>query len=248
MIMRELQRRAVDGIKRHALELSLGSPRAEAQILQEYLWSEESAESDALRRTIDAAAPPAWLGKLIARQLDDERRHAAILRGRLAALGADADRPPPAVARAKLWWIERACARYASAFAAGPIVVFLAVAAQLEATGVRVFGRHLGVLEARERGAAAAADAAAPAPGAAAASSVPDPTAEVVRAILADEKRHARSCAAALERLVQDEERPALAELRGRIAAIDRAFGVTIALGYWLLIAAHALRDRRRIR
>jgi hypothetical protein len=236
MIMRELQRRAVDGIKRHALELSLGSPRAEAQILQEYLWSEESAESDALRRTIDAAAPPIWLGKLIARQLDDERRHAAILRGRLAALGADADRPPPAVARAKLWWLERACARHAGAFAAGPIVVFLAVAAQLEATGVRVFGRHLGVLEARERGAAAAALTA------------PDPTAEVVRAILADEKRHARSCAAALERLVQDEERPALDELRGRIAAIDRAFGVTIALGYWLLIAAHALRDRRRTR
>jgi len=229
--MRELQRRAVDGIKRHALVMSLASPRAEAQILQEYLWSEESAESDALRRTIDAAAPPVWLGKLIARQLADERRHAEILRGRLAALGANADRPPPAVARAKLWWLERACAPYAGAFAAGPIVPFLAVAAQLEATGVRVFGRHLGVLEARARASAAAAA---------------DPTAEVVRAILTDEKRHARSCAAALERLVQGEERGALEALRGRIAAIDRAFGVTIALGYWLLIAAHALRDRRR--
>lgn len=229
MIFQELQRRAVDGIKRHALMMAAGSPRAEVQVLQEYLWSEESAESDALRRTLDAAAPPVWLARLIDRQLADERRHAELLRGRLAALGAPAARPPPAIARAKLWWIERACAPYRAAFAAGPIVVFLAVAAQLEATGVRVFGRHLGVLEGRERGAAAA-----------------DPTAAVVRAILADEKRHARSCAAALERLVTDEERGALGELRGRIAAVDRAFGVTIALGYWLLITAHALRDPRR--
>jgi len=233
MIFQELQRRAVDGIKRHALTIAAGSPRAEAQVLQEYLWCEESAESDALRQTIGTAGPPAWVTKLLARQLADEERHAALLRERLATLGANADRPAPAIARAKLWWIERACAPYAGAFAAGPVVVLLAVAAQLEATGVRMFGRHLGVLEARER----AADAAAP-----------DPTAEVVRAILADEKRHARSCAAALERLVTDEERGALAELRGRIAAIDRAFGVTIALGYWLLITAHALRDPRRTR
>jgi hypothetical protein len=237
MILQELQRRAVDGIKRHALTIAAGSPRAEAQVLQEYLWCEESAESDALRQTIGTAGPPAWVTKLLARQLADEERHAALLRERLAALGASADRPAPAIARAKLWWIERACAPYAGAFAAGPVVVLLAVAAQLEATGVRMFGRHLGVLEARER----AADAAALDPA-------PDPTAEVVRAILADEKRHAKSCAAAIERLVTDEERGALAELRGRIAAIDRSFGVSIALGYWLLIAAHVLRDPRRTR
>ncbi len=158
MIFQELQRRAVDGIKRHALTIAAGSPRAEAQVLQEYLWCEESAESDALRQTIGTAGPPAWVTKLLARQLADEERHAALLRERLAALGANADRPAPAIARAKLWWIERACAPYASAFAAGPVVVLLAVAAQLEATGVRMFGRHLGVLEARERAAGAASD------------------------------------------------------------------------------------------
>jgi len=227
MIIRALQRRAVDGIKRHALMMSLDSPRAQAQVLKEYLWSEESAETEALRQT-GAAAPPSWLARLLAHQLADERRHVELLRARLAALDAAADRPP-AFARAKLWWIERASAPYATAFAAGPLVVLLAVAAQLEATGVRVFGRHLAVLEARERASAAL-----------------DPTAEALRSILADEKRHARSCVAALDRLVHDEERGALAELRERIAAVDRAFGVTIALGYWLLIAAHALRDRGR--
>ena len=225
MMIRELQRRAVDGIKRHALMISLGSPRAEAQILQEYLWVEESTESDALRQTIDRTEPPGWLAELIARQLADERRHAELLRRRLATLGAPPSRPPPAIGRAKVWWLERACAPYATTFAAGPIVTLLAIAAQAEATGVRVFGRHLGVLEER----CGASDA----------------TAEVVRSILADEKRHARSCAAALERLVLDEERAALDEMRRRIAAIDRAFGVTIALAYWIVIAAHVLRDRR---
>ena len=229
MIMRELQRRAVDGIKRHALTMSIGSPRAEAHILEEYLWTEESAESDALRQTLGAAAPPRWLSKLLDRQLADERRHAQLLRARMAELGAATGRPLPALARAKLWWIERACAPYAGAFAAGPVVVLLAIAAQFEATGVRMFGRHLGVLEEHERVAGRS-----------------HPTADVVRAILADERRHAKSCAAALERLVRDEERAALAELRERIATVDRSFGVTIALRFWALTAANALRDRRR--
>ena len=221
MLLVDLQRRAVDSIKRHALTMSLGSPRAQAAILTEYLWGEEGAESSALQKTA-AAAAPVWLGKLVTRQLADEQRHASLLRTRLAELGAEG-RPPPALAKAKLWWLERAVAPYAKAFSAGPIVVMLAVAAQLEATGVRVFGRHLAVLEEHAAG---------------------DPLAEIVRSILADEQRHARSCAAAVERLVHTHERAALAELRERIATVDRAFGITIAVGYWLLIAARVLRDR----
>lgn len=221
MLLVDLQRRAVDSIKRHALVMSLASPRAQAAILTEYLWGEEGAESSSLQQTAAAAAPP-WLGKLVTRQLADEQRHAELLRGRLAELGAQG-RPPPALARVKLWWLERACAPYKDAFAAGPIVVMVAVAAQLESTGVRVFGRHLAVLEER------AAD---------------DPLAEIVRSILADERRHARSCAAAAEKLALPHERAALAELRERIATVDRAFGVTIAVGYWLLVASRVLRDR----
>ncbi|CAN5837093.1 hypothetical protein BH11MYX3_BH11MYX3_13020 [soil metagenome] len=221
MLLVDLQRRAVDSIKRHALTMSLASPRAQAAILTEYLWGEEGAESSALQKTAAAAAPP-WLGKLVTRQLADEQRHAALLRGRLTELGAQG-RPPPALARAKLWWLERACAPYTSSFAAGPIVIMLAVAAQLEATGVRVFGRHLAVLEQH-----AAAD----------------PLAEILGSILADEERHARSCAAALDKLVVPSERAVLEELRERIASVDRSFGVTIAVGYWVLIATRVLRDR----
>jgi hypothetical protein len=222
MTLRDLQRQAVDSIKRHALAMSVRSPRAQRQILTEYLWSEEGAESTALGRVNGDA--PSWLGKLVSRQLEDEQRHAQLLRDRLAELGtADATRPPPALARAKLWWLERACAQYMTAFEAGPIVVVLAAAAQLEATGVRVFSRHLGVLE------QLAPD---------------DRTTSVVRSILSDEKRHAKSCAAALDRLVLDSERDQLAALRERVAMIDRAFGVTLALAYWMLIAQFALRDR----
>lgn len=224
MRLHDLQRRAVDSIKRHALTMSLASPRAQAAILTEYLWGEEGAESSALQRTAAAAAPP-WLGKLIARQLADEQRHASLLRTRLAELGAEGG-PPPALARAKLWWLERACAPYAHAFAAGRIVTLLAIAAQFEATGVRVFGRHLDVLRSHAAG---------------------DPLAQILGAILADEQRHARSCAAAVDKLVEPHERPALAELRERIAQVDRAFGITIAVGYWLIVASRVLRDRAPI-
>ncbi len=173
----------------------------------------------ALQRTA-AASAPAWLGKLVANQLSDEARHAALLRARLAELGVAVDRPPPAIAKAKLWWLERAVAPYRTAFAAGEIVVMLAIAAQFEATGVRVFERHLGVLPPE------------------------DPLHPVISSIVADERRHARSCAAALERVVAPPERFLLAELRERVADVDRALGVTIALGFWVLVATRVLRDR----
>jgi len=221
-IVRDLQRRAVDEIKRHALRMSLDSPRAQAHILTEYLWSEEGAETAALHRT-STSTTPAWVDKLAANQLADEQRHAALLRERLVALGARTDRQPPGLIKAKLWWVERATAPFMNAFDAGPVVVLLAIAAQLEGTGVRMFGRHLAVME-EER-----AD---------------DPTTTMLREILGDEKRHAKSCAAAVDRLVQEHERPMLEELRERIAKIDRAFGVTISVVFWLSIAKHATRDR----
>lgn len=223
-IVCDLQRRAVDEIKRHALVMSLDSPRAQAHILTEYLWSEEGAETAALHRT-STSTTPAWVDKLAANQLADEQRHAALLRERLVALGARTDRQPPGLMKAKLWWVERATAPYMNAFEAGPVVVLLAIAAQLEGTGVRMFGRHLAVLEQMRAG---------------------DPTTATLREILSDEKRHAKSCAQAVDRLVHDHERGKLEELRERIAKIDRAFGVTISAVFWLVIASHAMRDRLR--
>ncbi|MEO8844020.1 MAG: hypothetical protein ABI591_11265 [Kofleriaceae bacterium] len=222
MRLEQLQRVAVDAIKTNALRLALRSPSAQTQVLTEYLWVEEGAESTALERS-RSVAPPAWLAKLIAAQLADERRHAGLLRARLAVLGITSPRKPPAIAHAKLWWIQRACAPYLDSFAAGPVVVFLAVAARFEATGVRVFARHLAVLD---HDAPDAADAV------------------LLREIVADERRHAKSCAAAAQRLVRDDEQRVFGELSARIAEIDRSFGVTLAVSHWVQVAALAARDR----
>jgi hypothetical protein len=219
-MMRDFQHRAVDAIKRHALTISVRSRKAHRQVLQEYLWIEEGAEAIALDR-IPPEAP--WLDKLVTRQLADETRHATLLRARLAELGLGVTRPPPSILKAKLWWLDRACEPYKRAFAAGPIVVLLAVAAQLETTGVRMFERHLGVLE------ELAPD---------------DPSTAMIRSILGDERRHAKSCLSAARKLLQPGEHEKLEELREKAAQIDRAFGITISLGFWINIAATALRDR----
>jgi len=219
MTLRDLQRRAVDGIKRHALVMSLASPRAQARILTEYLWTEEGAEITALHDT-RTPTTPAWVDKLVTNQLADERRHAQLLRDRLDAMGATY-RPPPSLMKLKLRWLERVCRPYLEAFDAGPIVVLMAVAAQLEMTGVRMFGRHLAVLEAHAAG---------------------DPTTATLRSILGDEQRHAKSCAAARDRLVQPHERTQLAELCEKIAKVDRAFGVTLAVTFWLTVASNVVR------
>ena len=220
MTLRELQRRAVDGIKRHALVMSLASPRAQARILTEYLWSEEGVELGALHDT-RTPSTPAWVDKLVTRQMADERRHASLLRARLDDMGATY-RPPPSLMKVKLAWLERTVRPYLHAFAEGPIVVLMAVAAQLEATGVRMFGRHVDVLETH---------------------AASDPTTAALRSILADEKRHARSCAAARDRLVRPEERALLEELHDKIARIDRAFGVTLAVTFWLTVAGNVVRE-----
>ena len=220
MTIRRLQHRAVDAIKRHALALSVRSQRAQTQVLQEYLWIEEGAEAIALDR-IPPEAP--WLAKLVARQLEDETRHARLLRARLAELGVAQTRPAPSILRVKLWVLDRVCAPYMDRFAAGRVVVLLAVAAQLETTGVRMFERHLGVLEQL-----------APA----------DPTGELLRSILRDERRHMKSCNSAAKKLLRHGERATYDELCDKVAAVDRSFGITISLGFWLNLATTTLRDR----
>lgn len=225
MTLDALQARWVDRIKRHALALACASPRAEAWTLAGYLWAEEGAEGLAAAHAL-AASPPAWLARMLAHQRAEEARHAALLRARLAALGHDSRDPSAAAGallRAKVRRLERLCARAAPRFEAGALVPFLACVARLEATGARVFERHLEVLAARRP-----AD---------------DGTAALLRALLDDERRHARSCAAALERLVAPHERTALAALQADVARVDRSLGVTSSLAVWAVSAALRLRD-----
>jgi hypothetical protein len=221
MAFAEVQKVAVDAIKSSALRIARRSRRAQVYILTEYLWGEEGPEQIALERT-GAAEPPAWLAKLVAAQLADEHRHAQLIRDRLAELGVTPREAPP-LAKIKLWWLDRACARFLDSLEAGPIVVALAAAARFEATGVRIFARHIAVLER---------------------TGTDETMLAMLRSIVSDEHRHARSCAAAAKRLVRDDERAEFAALTERVAKIDRAFGVTLAVRYWLLLATLATRDR----
>jgi hypothetical protein len=219
-----VQARLVDAIKRRAITLSLASPPSEAWLLAGYLFAEEQAEGLALTKTI-LSSGPSWLARMIERQLADEARHATLLRGRLTAIGEDVvPLRAGAMLGGKMWLLERLCDASADQFASGRIVPLLACAAQLERTGVRVFARHLRVLEERGRH--------------------DDDTTAALRSILADEERHVKGCAGALARLITPEERPALVALERRIARVDRALGVSSSLVVLAIVAAQRVKER----
>jgi hypothetical protein len=94
----------------------------------------------------------------------------------------------------------------------------------MERMGVRVFERHLDVLE-RARAVSGRAH----------------PTAALLAEVLPDERAHVRGCERALERLVASDERAALAGFLARVDRLERRFGVTEALGLWALGAALGL-------
>jgi hypothetical protein len=203
-------------IKRRAIRALHATPAGEALLLNLYLWAEEGAEA-AVLADVRAGGLPDWLGAQVERHARDEARHAALLRARLAELGAAARAPAvDPLSRWKLRRLRAIVARERTRFRAGAAVPLFAVAHCMEAMGVRVLERHIGVL-----GAAHA-------------------TGALLTTIVADERHHVAACARALAALVGPEERPALEALRRRIDAVERSFAVLGALG--LLAAGVALR------
>jgi hypothetical protein len=215
----------VDAIKRRAIARLHRTASGEALLLRIYLWAEEGVEVEGLV-DLRRLSPPPWLAEQLRGHLADESRHAALLRRRLRALGADTGAPGRVdpLSRFKLAWLRRIGGRAAPSFRAGACVSLLAVAYRMEAMGVRVLRRHVGVLEA--------------------AAGAQKPALALLRAILADEECHVTACRAALDRLVDDAERPALEALVARIDGVDRAFGVTGALA----LLALSLLPRRPLR
>ncbi|MFL5348049.1 MAG: hypothetical protein ACJ8AT_24930 [Hyalangium sp.] len=205
------------------------SVEGEALLLRVYLAGEEYAENDALLGRLKALGP-AWLSDGMERHLADERRHAALLRARLAELGADPAAHLPGgvdgLEAGKLRRLRALVTTYAKDFEAGERVPLLAVAARMEAMSVRIFQRHVEVLEAWERE-----------------SGAPHPTAELLRSVVKDEQRHVRGCELAIERLVQPQEREALAALGARIEAIERRGATAGALALWAVGVALRLRQ-----
>jgi hypothetical protein len=222
----KFQARGVERVKRRAIRALHQTPRGEALLLQIYLWAEEGAESEALGEL--RGEDPAWLRKQVESHLADERKHAGWLRERLAEIGmpvsseqAQIDR----LSRTKLDRLRRLCLGRAPRFRQGLRVPTMAVAYRMEAMGVRVMERHASELRAMES--VRHADAYRP-------------TRELLERILKDERCHVAGCKGALAKLTTAEEQAELEQLLEEIDKIERAFGLTGAMGLWL--AGQALK------
>jgi uncharacterized ferritin-like protein (DUF455 family) len=108
----------------------------------------------------------------------------------------------------------------AARFQAGILVPLLAIAWRMEAMGVKVFTRHVEVLERRGK---------------------QTPTLAMLRRILRDERGHVAACEHALRRLVTAPEWNDLQSLVFKIDRLERAFGVlgavlllTLGVALWL--------------
>ena len=203
--------RLLEATKRPALRLLHRTRAGEALLVRLYLEAERHAERAAPWEPMLASAPR-WLAAWLDHHRADERRHAALFADRLRALtGRDDDARGgfDPISRRKLAALHRLVVRRSGAFGAGPLVPALAIAWRMEEMGVRVFARHVEVL----------------------ADVRPDaPLLPVLRAVLDDERRHARAARRCVERLVSPHEQPALARLVTRIDAIERRLGVAGAL------------------
>jgi len=205
----------LETVKRPAIVALSATPRGEAAILRVYLKGEEQAEQAAfLDPATDAA--PIWLKKWMANHRADEMRHAAMLRERLVELTGRTELATghlDPVSRWKLGRLERLARDHAGQFRAGILVPLLTIAWRMEAMGVRVFARHVDVLERRGKD---------------------TPTLALLRRILRDERGHVAACQHALRRLVSAPEWNDLQSLVLKIDRLERAFGV---LGAVLLLS-----------
>jgi hypothetical protein len=213
----ELRDAVLERVKRPALRVLHASPAGEAAILRVYLEGEEHAERAVLLDTERLAAPD-WLARWLVKHRADEARHAEMLKARIAELTgkpAMATGKMDPVSRWKMRRLEAIARRAAPRFRHGLLVPLLATAWRMERMGVRVFARHVEVLEGKET-----------------------PTLPMLRKILRDEKKHVAACEWALARLVSSQEWNDLQRLVLQIDRVERAFGV---LGAVILFTMGAL-------
>lgn len=218
------QARGVDWLKRLALRQLHASAAGEALLLRIYLIGEEATEL-ALQRELLAERPD-WLQRQMDQHLAEEQAHAQAFAQAWAARGGPAPQAatgqaPDWLSRRKITQWHRLALRHAPRFASGVLVPAFAIGLCAEQMATRVLQRHCEVLQTL--------------PG-------PQPLQPLLARVLADEARHVRLCAHTLGRLVPPAEQAALAELLAEVRAIDRAWGLTGALG--LLVAGLVLRLR----
>lgn len=217
-----VQQIAVDLIKRAALRQLHATRAGERLLLRIYLIGEIATEQTLQQELL--AQRPAWLVRQMDQHLAEEQAHARAFasalseRGGKAALDGDAPPKPDWLSRRKIAQWNRLAERHAVHFAGGLLVPAFAVGLCAEQMASRVLSRHCSVIGPHH------------------------PMHPLLDRVLADEARHVRLCGHTLSRLVLSHERDALATLLHEVRAIDRAWGVTGALGMWF--AGVALRWR----
>ena len=197
----------LETIKRPAIRALHATRRGEAALLGIYLMGEEHAEEAVLLDAIALDAPP-WLSRWLEKQRADEARHARMFRERLRALTGAEPRSAATIDPVSRWKLDRLrklASQFASRFRHGLLVPLLAIAWRMEQMGVRVFTRHIDVLDV---------------PGA------DHPTLTLLRKVVTDEKGHVAAVERALTRLTTAPEWNDLQLLVLKIDRIERAFGV----------------------
>jgi len=205
-----LQAWLVDRIKRAALRQLHASRAGELLLLRVYLIGEEATEKTLQQELMPSA--PAWLERQVAQHLREEQAHSELF---IAALRERGARPPAALrpdwlSRAKIRAWQRIARRHAPHFQQGVLVSAYAIGLCAEQMAERVLSRHCAVLAPEH------------------------PLQPLLTRVLQDERKHVRLCTRTLERSVSPAEMPQLQRLLAEARSVDRAFGVSSALGMYL--------------
>lgn len=215
-----LQAFLVDHIKRAALRQLHASRAGELLLLRIYLIGEEATEQTLQHEML--ANPPAWLERQVQQHLREEQEHSALFAAAIRERGMQ----PPSELRAdrlsqakiRRWQHIARC--YAPHFQQGVLVPAYAIGLCAEQMAERVLSRHCAVLPAEH------------------------PLQGLLGRVLADERKHVRMCVRTLGLSVAAHEQPHLQQLLAEARAVDRAWGVTGALGMYLAGIALRLRGK----
>lgn len=205
------QARWVDALKRNAVVDLHASKAGERLLLRMYLAGEQATEIALRHQSFDNR--PEWLVHQMAQHLAEEQGHALAFEGALAACGGGQHTAPAQPDWLSRWKIRRwqsAARRFSPHFVQGALVPAFAIGLCAEQMATRVLTRHCQAIGPHH------------------------PMHRLLSGVLADEARHVRLCQHTLARLVEPGEQAALSRLLAQVRAVDRAFGVSGALGLWL--------------
>jgi hypothetical protein len=210
----------VDRIKRAALRQLHGSQAGELLLLRIYLIGEEATEKTLQHELMPTA--PAWLERQVQQHLREEQEHSELFAAAMRERGMQppAELRPDWLSRAKIRRWQRIARRHAPHFQQGVLVPAYAIGLCAEQMAERVLARHCAVL---------AAD---------------HPLRPLLTRVLHDERKHVRLCMRTLSLSVSDAEMPRLQRMLAEARTVDRAFGVSGALGMYLAGVGLRLRAR----